>query len=126
MTCNVDVLGVDTITVIGDVEPCSNPMYMSVEVKEADIGFDFGPYKVAAGDQEEIDVGLDIGIPDIANAGIYLAVLIQGNIDAVELKLGVDVCGSIPIVGKECGSKISKSLPIWLLDTTVSFGGTCA
>jgi len=124
VTCSVDILDVETIDVVADLEPCKNPMYISLKVTEEDLGFSWSD-SISAGDTEEIDIGLDIGIPDIGDAGVYMAVGINGDLSDVQVQLGVDVCATLPIIGKECGSSITSGLPIWILDETFSFSDVC-
>jgi len=43
-----------------------------------------------------------------------MAVLeLDGNIDNVEIQLGIDACIDVPVFGQECGSDLSSLLPIW-------------
>lgn len=127
VSCAVNVLDVDEIMLSANIEPCSLPMYMNISIQDEDLGFKWRK-NIKAGDFEEIDIGLDIGIPGVTDGGVYLAVELDGDIDNVSLELGVDVCGTIPILGQQCGSDIPGMggiLPIWLIQNTFDFGDLC-
>lgn len=126
--CDVNLLNIDDILFSAEIEPCVNPMYALLDIQETDLGFHWSQ-SISAGDFEEIDVGLDIGVPGLTDAGVYVAFEIQGNIDNVDLALGLDICGKVPLIGEECGSSIpflSDVLPVWLLNATFNFGDLCA
>ena len=54
--CDVNVIDLDTIGVKADVEPCSEPMHMDMEVTEADMGIDFPIADITAGVAQQIPV----------------------------------------------------------------------
>ena len=74
-----------------------------------------------------IDIpGLSVKIPYInVNAGIVLDVSVGGNAESLSLKVGIDACAQLPVVGKQCGSKLTSDLPIWLIKETYAFGSLC-
>jgi hypothetical protein len=124
INCTVNVLNVDTIDVGFRLEPCKDPMDLKFTVKEKDTGFSYSKTITAGMQEQEFDIGLDINIKKIAKAGIWIAAQIDGDIDQLMVKVGVDVCGEF-LKKKFCGSKIDKKLPIWLLNKDVSFGSSC-
>ena len=49
---------------------------------------------------------------------------LPGNLDALDVELGVDACLKIgPLT--ECGSKITDKLPVWVLKHTFNFSDAC-
>lgn len=123
--CSIDVLGEETITVKANIEPCHSPMEVQFEVSESALGIDWH-YTLDAGINKEIAIpGLSISIPGIASAGINAVLALDGNVDDLDVQLGIDVCGSVIIIGEECGSDISDALPIWILDEEFNFGSVC-
>ena len=79
------------------------------------------------GEDKDIDIpGLSVTIPYInVNAGIVLDVSVGGNAESLSLKVGIDACAQLPVVGKQCGSKLTSDLPIWLIKETYAFGSLC-
>lgn len=127
VNCTINVLGIDTLDLIADIEPCTSPMFINFKVEEKKIGFHY-QHRVAAGTLQELDIGLDIGIPEVGNAGVYVAVEIDGTLSALALKLGVDICATVSSVGRECGSKLplhNNPLPYWILDAAFHLSDVC-
>ena len=50
---------------------------------------------------------------------------IDGNAGSLTLKVGVDACIDLPIIGNECGSKVTSELPVNFLDETYDFSDVC-
>ena len=122
------MLGLDTIGVKLDLEPCADPMTFSLDITESDLGIDFPIADLTAGEDEEILVpGLSISIPGVpVGAGIAMDIKIDGNIEQLDLSIGVDACANIPIIGQECGSSLVPGLPIWLLNDEFDFSDFCS
>lgn len=128
VSCGVDLFGYDTVTVVMDIAPCASRAYVDLSVHDSKFGVKYDIGKVAAGTDEDFDIpGLSIDIPGVpVSAGVVVDVKVDGNIDNLELQVGVDACAQIPVWGKECGSDLTSVLPVWLLDTTFNFGHTCS
>lgn len=124
--CPASLFG-DTVTVEMDIAPCASPAYGDFLVSDSEFGIKYEVGKVSAGDDESIDIpGLSVSIPGIpVSAGVVLDVGIDGNVASLKLNVGLDACAQIPVWGKECGSDLTSSLPIELLQHTFSFNGIC-
>lgn len=124
--CSVHVLG-DEIGVKMDVSPCASVATISLDVTEQKLGIDFPIAALKAGDTKSIDIpGLSVVIRGLKiSAGIVLDVSIGGNAENLSLKVGIDACAQLPIIGKACGSKLTSELPIWLLKETYAFSSLC-
>ena len=108
-----------------NVDACSPEASISLDITASKPKINFPIAAISAGHDEDIPVpGLSVGIKGI-DAGIVIDVSIGGNADALSLKVGVDACAQVPIIGKECGSSITSYLPIELLDETYNFGSMC-
>jgi len=125
MSCMVDVLGIDTVGVKGDFEPCANPFYMSLDVTEETFGINFPIADLSAGSDELVQIpGLSFGLPGIGSADAYMAIKIDGTVADMSIAIGVDAC--MTLVGfKTCGSDLTSSLPIYILKNTLHFQGLC-
>lgn len=123
--CDVDVLGLDTIGVKADFEPCAQPLHIDLEITESDMGIDYPITGITAGEDNEIPIpGLSWGIPIVGTADAEMAVKIDGNLDDVTISLGVDACATVLGV-EECGSDLTSELPIYLLNSEFDFSDIC-
>jgi hypothetical protein len=123
--CSVNVLDLDTIGVKLDIEPCGDPLTVSLEVTESDLGIDYPITGLTAGEDEDIPIpGLSWDLPVIGSAGANMAVKIDGNIEDVTLTIGVDACASVLGI-KTCGADLTSELPIWLLNAEFDFSNLC-
>ena len=116
----------DTVVVVLDLQPCALPMYFSFEVTEAAAGVDY-KYEITAGEEEMVPVPyLSVAIPGLGEAGVFMIVDIDGNIDALTIDIGVDAC--VDTFGLlTCASTVDPvDFPIWLLEATYDFGDVCA
>lgn len=124
-SCSISFIGVDTIGVEVLVEPCGSPALMSLDVTEADIGFDWPLASITAGTSENIPVpGLTVGIPVIGDVGVYVDIGFNGNLDMLNISLGLDGCGTVLGV-QECGSSIDSDLPYEIISGSFSFEDLC-
>ena len=47
-----------------------------------------------------------------------------GNLSALEVHVGLDACAKVgPLL--ECGSKLTKALPVWVVQHTFDFSSVC-
>jgi len=126
LACDVDVIGLDTIGVKGDFEPCGSPLHIDLEVTEADLGIDYPIAGITMGDSQSFPIpGLDWGIPGLGDAGGQMAVTIDGNIAALTVTVGVDACGSVLGI-TTCASTVDPvDFPINLLSGEFDFSDLC-
>jgi hypothetical protein len=138
LTCEVDLL-VDKFTFIGDIQPCAMPAYMSFDVLEDALNFDCCDSQIP-GASDACCLKIEADGPPISNpipgisivtplgsGGAYVDLSIEGNAAALKFKVAMDVCVSVPIVGKKCGSSIDPTgtLPVQILDGTFDFSDIC-
>jgi len=124
--CQVNVMDVDSVGVKAQFEPCAQPLTIGLEITEADAGIDYPIAGISAGDDKEIPVpGLSFGLPVIGSADANMAVKVDGNIDAVNIAIGVDACATV-LGFKKCGSSLTSELPIWILNGQFDFSNLCA
>ncbi len=69
--------------------------------------------------------GLNFGIPGIASAGAVIDVEIGGNLDDINMSLGLDACASILGISV-CGSDLTSVLPITLIKGQYDFSHVCS
>jgi len=130
LNCTVAIVAagetLDTVGVILDLQPCALPMYFSFEVTEETAGVDY-MYEITAGEQEEIPIpDVSVVIPGLGEAGLFMTVDIEGNIDALKMDIGLDACANA-YGYVTCASTIDPAdFPIWLLEATYDFGDVCA
>ena len=141
LNCSValEVTGykIDTIDVVASVLPCATPASMGITVYEHREGFKYTLASISAGKKwHEPIPGLGYGFAAmgfIADVGVFVDVEIDGNVDALELTLDVDLCGEIGYNGgtnySDCASDwelLKPFFPVVLLDETFDFGDFCA
>jgi hypothetical protein len=115
----------DTVGVVLTIEPCAMPMVFKFEMTEADAGVDY-TYQFTSGETEEIPVpDLNVPIPGLGDAGVMMDVKIDGNVDALEIAMGIDAC--VDTYGYEtCASTYDPvDFPIWILYATFNFEDVC-
>jgi hypothetical protein len=141
LNCSValEVTGykIDTIDVVASVLPCATPASMGITVYEHREGFKYTLASISAGKRwHEPIPGLGYGFEAmgfIADVGVFVDVEIDGNVDALELTLDVDLCGEIGYNGgtnySDCASDwelLKPFFPVDLLDETFDFSDICA
>ena len=126
--CDVDLMGLDTVGVKIDIEPCAEPMKFEMDITESDLGIDYPIVNIGPGTDEHVPIpGLSIDLPGVGDAGVDAIISLDGNIDELTLGFGVDACVDTPI-GDACGADIpitGNPFPIMLLDATYDFGDLC-
>lgn len=124
--CEVDFFHVDTIGFTATLDVCDVPATANIRVNDTKIGIDHELAGLTAGKAVDIPVpGLSLTIPKIGSVGVNAVFDIEGDLEALDIKLGIDACGKILGV-QLCGEKLTKKLPIYLLDHTFNFGSLCA
>lgn len=122
MICDTTVLDVDLEFSLL-IAPCAQPeATIKFEIQVDGCPWD---YSITAGMDGSVDIpglSFDIGI---VSAGAVLDYSLDGNAEALEIKLGLDACGSVFGV-KECGSDLSSDFPINILDEKINFGACAA
>lgn len=123
--CLLGLLDHDRIGVQLNILPCSVPARVDITVDDSDHGVHFEVAGVKAGQQKDIPIpGLTVGIPGLANAGVFLAVEVDGNAEALYLKIGLNACLQVAFF-PVCGSRLSRQLPLWILKGTYNFSNAC-
>ena len=127
MTCSVSIIGLETIGVVVDMEPCAQPMNFDIEVTEGDIGIDYKIASLTTGEDSDIPVpGLSVDVPVLGSAGVNMVVKIDGNVGALSLGFGVDACASV-LGYEKCGADVDPAqFPTLLLNSSYSFSGVCS
>jgi len=128
--CNVSLMGLDTIGIEIDLEPCADPMDFSMDITEEDLHIDYPIAGITAGTSENVPIpGLSIDIPFVGSAGVVMVIKVDGNVDQLTISFGVDACIDSP-AGDECGADlpipVGNPFPIMLIDAQMSFGNLCA
>ena len=128
--CDVDLLGLDTVGLAMDSQPCGHPVTGDIEITEKDIGIDFKVASLGAGTDDTIPIpGFSIGIPGTPlNAGVDIDIRIDGGPSDLSIDFGLNACVDIWI-GKLCGSDIpgiSGVLPVWAFKIQhIDFSSVC-
>ena len=122
-TCTVTVDVFNVVTKM-DLEPCMTPLHIDIEVVQ---GVDFKIPSLEIGTNEFFPIpGFSINIPYIGTNDVGVSADIQGSIDALYLKIGLDA----QIVGmteeeEDLDSLHVNVLPMWFLDQTFDFSSVC-
>ena len=98
---------------------------LSLDFFDIKLGINYPIYDLVAGVNKRIPIpGLSLTVPDLGNVGVDVVVDLAGNLSEFDAQLGVDACGTV--FGKsECGSDLTKRLPLWILDKQFNFSGAC-
>ena len=126
-TVPIDVAGstIDTVGVVLSLQPCADPMTFSFEMTEATENIDY-TYDIAAGEAAEVPVpGISWEIPGLGAAGAYMDIAVSGNVEKLQLSLGIDACvDTFGVV--TCASTLDPAdFPIWILDEAFDFSTVC-
>ncbi len=126
LNCSVTLpYHVDTLKVVSTLAPCADPAYIKIRVVDGKKHIDhtFGP--ITATGMKELPIPyLSIHIPEVGEAGVTAAVELGGNLEQLDVSIGIDAC--IKVRSKEeCGSDLTKKLPIWILKHDFSFSSLC-
>lgn len=123
--CLITVLEHDKVGLQIDILPCGDPAYVDLQLTESTHHFNVTVASVEAGEEKDIPFpGLSVAIPHVGNIGVDASVLVDGNLDALQLKIGVNACAMV-LGRKVCGSDLTKHLPIWILNGRHAFGSIC-
>ena len=123
--CTVNFFDVDTIGITASLDLCDDPASADIRVNDTKIGIDHELAGLTAGKLVDVPIpGLSLTIPKIGSVGVNAVFDIEGDLEQLDLKLGIDACGKI--LGHElCGARLTKKLPIYVLDHTFNFGSLC-
>jgi len=126
VNCTVNIFNLDNVGMYADFSPCANPAHMGVMVYETKFGITYEVGEVQAGDSiYEPIPGLSVTIPGLSTGcGVYAVVALKGNLEELDVALGLDVCCMVD-KHKLCGSNLSSELPIMFLSGNWTFANTC-
>lgn len=103
--------------------PTSSPRHPSITAGPDD--FDYQIAALEAGTKKTIPIpGLSITIPVVGSAGIVLDLQLDGDVNGLQVEIGLDACATT-LIGQECGSALISALPVWILNQTLSFSSIC-
>ena len=123
--CGIDFFGEDTITLTGDLELCQSPARATIVIDDSKFGVHHELAGLTAGRALDFPIpGLSLDVPDIGSVGVNAVFDIEGDIENLEIKLGLDACGTV-LGHKACGSELTDELPIYVLDHTFDFDSLC-
>jgi hypothetical protein len=123
--CAVDLFGQDTVGIYANLNLCGEPATADILVNDTKFHVSKELAGLHAGKAVDFPVpGLSIDIPDIGSVGVDLAFDIEGDLDEMEIKLGLDACGKV-LGEKVCGSDLWSKLPLEVIDHTFNFGSLC-
>lgn len=125
--CEVSIFDLDNVEADALLNLCSPTQAASatVSLKEDDIGLGWSQ-EMGLDAHQDINIpGVSISVPGVASAGLVVRVQGDASGENLDVKLGLDACGSV--FGAElCAESVpfvGSNFPIWLLDfsTEVSF-----
>ena len=123
--CAVDFLDVDTIGITASLDLCTDPASADIRVNDTKLGIDHELAGLTAGKLVDIPIpGLSLTIPKIGSIGVNAVFDIEGDLEELDIKLGIDACGKV-LNHDLCGARLTKRLPIYVLDHTFNFGSLC-
>ena len=132
--CSANVLGKDTLEVSLAVLPCGEPATAVLKINDTKFHLHHELAGLTANDKA-IHVpfpGLSLKIGKFGNAGVMIDfdLTTPGSTEDkhLDIDLGFDVCASVKILGHHksiCGSKLSKKLPVNVLDKSYDFTEVC-
>jgi hypothetical protein len=124
--CIIAVQGGDDFGLRMNFKPCDKEGHADMVVTEKKIPIDYRLAGIAAGQEQDIPVpGLSLGIPGLADAGVDVSVLVAGNVDNMDLHVGVTSCARICGLFKVCGDKLTPFLPVTVLHGKYHFSDVC-
>lgn len=87
----------DTIGLKMNLDPCDpDGASLSLDITEFEHNIDFPIERISAGEEKNLPLpGLSIHVPGIVNLGLDAAVLIEGNLDQLKLKVGINACAGV-------------------------------
>ena len=125
LACTVNFFSEDTITIQGTLQLCKNPAEANIVISDTKFGIHHTLAGLTAGKAIDWPIpGLSLDIPDIGSVGVNAVFDIEGDLSNLDIKLGLDACGTV--VGKSvCGSDLTDKLPIYVLDGSFDFDDLC-
>lgn len=121
--CSISIFD-DTVNFIANIQPCAQPADIEFEISDTDLGVDYTK-TISMQDSEQFDIpGLTFGIPGYASASAVADVTVGGDLDDVEISLGLDACASVAGF-QVCGSSLTDELPVTVLEGTYDFSNIC-
>lgn len=125
VNCSVSLLQSDQIGLILDIAPCDDVAHLDLTVTERTHGINYTLAGIEVGETlSEPIPGLSIDVPKVGNAGVVAIVSIEGGLDMLDLKIGLNACAEI-LGEKVCGSSLTSYLPFWILDDVFHFSNFC-
>jgi hypothetical protein len=125
VNCSVRLLRSDEISLIADVAPCDDVAHIDLKVSERNHQINFTLAGIEAGQTVNEPIpGLSVDVPKIGDAGVDAMVKIDGGLEMLELKLGLDACAEIHDY-KVCGGSLTSHLPFWVLHGSFHFSNFC-
>lgn len=125
VSCSINFFNEDTIDITGELELCQNPARADIYISDTKFGIKHELAGLTAGKAIDIPIpGLSLDIPDIGSVGVNAVFDIEGDLSNLEIKLGLDACGKV-LGHSVCGSKLTKKLPLYVLDHTFNFDSLC-
>jgi len=123
--CTINFLDVDTIGLTASLDLCDDPASADIRVNDTKFGIDHELAGLTAGKAVDVPIpGLSLTIPKIGSVGVNAVFDIEGDLEELDIKLGIDACGKI--LGHDlCGARLTHKLPIYVLDHTFNFGSLC-
>ena len=119
----------DTIGLMIDLDPCNaDGSRLNVDLVELNHNIHYTVAGISAGDEEDYPIpGLAVVVPGVGHIGMDLAVMIEGNPDMLEIKLGLDACIALPS-HQLCAESIpglNMILPWYVLSGNYTFSDVC-
>lgn len=101
---------------------------MSLDITDTEFNVDFVISEIKAGEEDYIPIpGLSIAVPQVGHVGVDAVVMINGNPDELNVKVGLDAC--IKLRGKHVCAEwipgLTTIFPWWVLSGTYHFGDFC-
>jgi len=125
VNCSARMLQSDEISLIVDVAPCDDVAHVDLKVSERNHQINFTLAGIEAGQTVNEPIpGLSVDVPKIGDAGVDAMVKIDGGLETLELKVGLDACAEIHDY-KVCGGSLTSHLPFWVLHGSFHFSNFC-
>ena len=113
-----------------DLDVCNDlGSSVSLDVTERNHDIDYPISAIRAGEEKNIPIpGLSVIVPYLGSLGVDVTVVIAGNPDKLNLKVGLNACSSVH--NREiCISNLpglSSEFPWYILEGEYSFGDVCS
>lgn len=99
-SCEINLLGVETIGVSFGIHQCDDPVRVGVRVNDSSLGID---WKDSLSGQDRVGVpDLSITVPVLGSAGVFINFDIAGSKNAISPLIGIQACIHAPVVGWKC------------------------